>query len=466
MGRTNRRRFFMGTLALSLGAGRSFAHGPGGLAGDDEIGSLLDTRIGVQGRGTGAAVGVVRSGRLSVVSRGVIRLDHDQPPSSDSIFQIASLTKVFTGLLLADAVVRGELGLDDPLDLHLPVPAPRFEGRSISLRDLATHTSGLPLRPESRTDRSQDDPYAGYGEADLHADLQAVRLTRPPGSAFEYSNLGYGLLGAAISNRLGRSYEELLARRILDPLGMDETRLIPSASMRSRMMQGYDPQFAPMRPWDFGALAPAGGLYSSIRDLGKFVALWTGSDQPLSRIALSMLGVSRPGDDPHTSMAIGWRIVRRNGRTLAWSNGNGGGVRSFIGLSPGDATAVIAFANMATAGGVDDIGLHVLDRSAPVDVALAPLRTPIVVEAGILDQYVGEYVHVPGDALTIERADEGLVLVQGAQRIALFAETPRLFFIREDNITLEFMAPANGRSPAFVLAQGGQTYIYRRPGNR
>lgn len=463
MGRIDRRRLIAGTLALSTSAGAQgvSAWVPDPIVGDDEIGSLLDTRIGVQKRGTGAAVGVVRGGRLSMVSRGATSLDHDRPPTSRSVFQIASLTKVLTGLLFADAVARGEFGLEDPLDLHLPVPAPRFEGRSISLLDLATHTSGLSLRPASRADRSQDDPYAGYGEADLLADLQAVRLTRPPGSAFEYSNLGYGLLGAALSNRLGRSYEELLERRILAPLGMSETSLVPTASMRSRLVQGYDTQFVPMRPWDFGALAPAGGLYSTIRDLEKFVALWTRSRHPLSRPARAMLDVSRPGDDADTRMAIGWRVARLDGRVLAWSNGNGGGVRSFVGLTPGNQAAVVAFINMATGAGVDDIGRHVLDRSAPVDLAPAPLRAPIAVAPERLNQYVGEYAHAPGDILTIQRVGEGLVLVQGSQRIALFAETQRLFFIREDDITLEF-ADLEGVTPEFVLTQAGQTFVYTR----
>jgi len=427
-----------------------------------DIAALLRARIDVQRRGTGGAVGILSARDFSVVSHGVAARDSSQRVNDESVFQIASLTKIFTALLLTDAVGRGELALEEPLDAFVPVPAPRFEGRSITLLDLATHTGGLPLRPASRQDRSQDDPYAGFTEAELYADLQAVELTRAPGAAFGYSNFDYGLLGAALSNRLGRSYEQLLQSRILDPLGMRETTLTPNARMRARRVQGYDSSFEPMRPWDFGALAPAGGLFSTLRDLRKFLALWVDeNDSALARAARATLAASRPGDDAETRMAIGWRVMQRGGRTVAWSNGSGGGVRSFMSFTSG--RGVIAFANMATGVGMDDIGFRVLDPSYPVDVSAAPQRVAISVPAEALARYVGEYVYAPGDSMTIDRDAEGLLLLQGPNRIRLLAETPTLFFIREDtNITLEFGAAPTERVDAFTLTQGGQSYVYRR----
>jgi D-alanyl-D-alanine-carboxypeptidase/D-alanyl-D-alanine-endopeptidase len=435
------------------------------MASDGDVARLLAARIDVQHRGTGGALGIVRDGRFSLVRHGVVGREASQRVGVRSAFQIASLTKIFTAFLLADAIRRGEVILDDPLDRHLPGPALSFEGRAVTLADLATHTSGLPLRPASRAARSQDNPYAGYSEADLGVDLGAVRLTRPPGTQFEYSNFDYGLLGAALSNRLGRSYSELLEARILRPLDMDETRLVPTQSMRRRMVQGYDVQFAPMRAWDFGALAPAGGLYSTLGDLRKFISLWTSNRGDMSRTAQSMFSISRPGDDADTRMTLGWRLNERNGRRLAWSNGNGGGVRSFLGVVVGEPDGVIAFANMATGWGVDDIGFHVLDRSSPVDVAPVRERVAIAVAPALLDQYVGVYVAASGDptdTAIIVRTETGIGIGQGAQHIALFAETPRLFFIREDNVTLEFAESVDGRSQELVVTQGGQGFVYRR----
>jgi CubicO group peptidase (beta-lactamase class C family) len=464
---TDRRRAVLGTAALGVCAAAfpASAEPTGPIAPDEEAARLLAARIDVQHRGTGGALGIVRGRRFSIVRHGVIGREARQRVGARSAFQIASLTKIFTAFLLADAARRGEVFLDDPLDRHFPGPQLSFEGRSVTLLDLATHTSGLPLRPASRAARSQDNPYAGYSEADLSADLAAVQLTRAPGSQFEYSNFDYGLLGAALSHRLGRSYWELLEARILRPLDMDETRLDPTQSMRRRMVQGYDAQFAPMRAWDFGALAPAGGLFSTLGDLRKFTSLWASNKGDMSRTAQSMFSISRPGDDAATRMALGWRLTERNGRRLAWSNGNGGGVRSFVGVAIDEPNGVIAFANMATGVGVDDIGFHVLDRSSPVDVTPVRERVAIAVSPALLDQYVGVYLAAsgdPADTFTIVRTEEGIGIGQGAQHIALFAETLRLFFIREDNITLEFAERVDGEPQEVVVTQGGQTSVYRR----
>jgi CubicO group peptidase (beta-lactamase class C family) len=450
-----------GVLAASAALGACASAGvqaPAAPTGPDaEAAALLAARIDVQRRGTGGALAIVRDRRLSFAAHGTDRLENGAPLTADTPFQIASITKIFTAFLLADAVARGEVALEDAF-----TPALNYEGRAITLLDLATHTSGLPLRPPSRADRSQDNPYAGYSEADLVADLTAARLTRAPGERFEYSNFGYALLGWALSQRTGRSYEQLLADRILRPLGMRDTTLTPSAAMRARMVQGYDTEFAPMQAWDFGALAPAGGLYSTLSDLPKFLGLWTGDHGRMSVAARSMLSPSRPGADEETHMALGWRVRTRNGKSIAWSNGSGGGVRSFMAFGLADHAGVIAFANMSTGVGVDDIGMHVLDPSEPVDVAPIPVRPAIHVAPALLDQYAGTYTHTPDDTVTIIRTEGGLAIQQGAQQINLFAETERLFFIREVNVTLEFAAPEGGRSPSFVLTQARETVTFRR----
>ena len=428
-----------------------------------ELADLIARRIRDQKRGTGAAAGFVHDGRLSVTSYGAAGLRRRTRPDGHSVFQIASLTKIFTALLLADAVQRGEVALDDPLARHFAVAPPAFEGRAITLRDLATHTSGLPLRPASRADRDQNDPYAGYADADLHNDVLAIRLERAPGAAFAYSNFDYGLLGDALCHRLGRSYGELLASRILGPLGMTDTRLKPPAPDARRRVDGYDPAFQPMRPWDFGALAPAGGLFSTIDDLAKFVALWIGDGRgALAVAAKTMLAVDRPGDDADTRMALGWRVTTHDGVRVVWSNGSGGGVRSFMGFNPASATGVIAFANMASARGVDDIGMHVLDPALPVDVSVTPARVAVTVPGAVLDRYVGTYTYAPDDSITIVRAGAGIAFVQGPNRAPLLAAAPALFFFPDDNVTIAFETLAGGPSPALVLTQGGQAYRYPR----
>ncbi|MEZ5972131.1 MAG: serine hydrolase domain-containing protein [Hyphomonadaceae bacterium] len=301
----------------------------------EDIAGLLRGRIDAQHRGTGGLVSVVRDRNAWTVRHGTVSRESRRRVSLDTPFQIASLTKIFTALLLSDAVLRGELALDDELAAYFRVNAPRFEGRAITLLDLATHTSGLPLRPPSRFSRGQDNPYAGYTHEDLRADIEATTLSRAPGTVFEYSNYGFALLGTALSARLGKPYAEILQERILTPLRMRATTLEPSASMQAHFIQGYDMEFAPAHVWEFGALAPAGGLFSTARDLRKFVALWTEPfDTPLARAAHDMFSLRRPGPDPQTQMALGWRVIERQGRMLGWSNGSGGGVRALWPLRP------------------------------------------------------------------------------------------------------------------------------------
>ncbi len=450
----SRRSVLAGTAMLCACASASR---PATAGADAEAAALLAARIDVQRRGTGGALSITRDGRSVFTSHGTTRADADEAITAETTFQIASLTKIFTAFLLADAVARGEVALDDPL-----TPTLSYQGRAVTLLDLATHTSGLPLRPQSRVDRSQDNPYAGYAVADLRTDIAAAQLTRAPGEQFEYSNFGYALLGWALSERIGRPYERLLEERILRPLGMRSTTFAPNSAMLERLVQGYDTEWTPMRPWDFGALAPAGGLYSTVADLQKFLSLWTQNRGRMSDTARSMFTPSRPSRDEDTRMALGWRVRTRNGRQIAWSNGNGGGVRAFMATTIGDQTGVIGFANMATGVGVDDIGFHVLDPSERVDVAPIPVRVAITVAPAVLDRYVGTYAYAPDDTLTIVRAGDGLAIQQGGQFINLLAETERLFFIRELDATLDFAQADRGASPSFTLTQQGQSFLYVR----
>jgi serine-type D-Ala-D-Ala carboxypeptidase/endopeptidase len=327
---------------------------------DAEILDALVRRVDHQKEGTAASIAILEGDRMTVLAHGKPTVQADERRLAETIFQIASLTKIFTALLFADAAKRGEVGLHDRLEQYLRAPTATFEGRPITLLDLATHTSGLPLRPHSRIDRSQDNPYAGYTEADLYADLGAVRLSRPPGSMFDYSNFGYGLLGEALCRRTGQSFRELLSLRILDPLRMTDTALDLSRSMRSRLVQGYDIDFKPARPWTFGVLAPAGALFSSLTDLGKFLRLFLGSSQVLAASARSMLDTDRIGDDADTRMAIGWRKVTATRTPTFWSSGNAGGVRSFMGCCPDRGLGAIAYINKTSEIGIDDIGLKIL----------------------------------------------------------------------------------------------------------
>lgn len=162
--------------------------------------------------------------------------------AAGSVLEIGSITKVFTGTLLADMAQRGEVGLDEPVATLMPasVAVPSRNGRQITLADLATHTSGLPRDPTNLAPKDPVQPYADYTVDQLYDFLAHATLTRDPGTQYEYSNVGTGLLGHAPALRAGRGYEQLVRERILDPIGMRSTAITLTPSMRGRFVPGHN----------------------------------------------------------------------------------------------------------------------------------------------------------------------------------------------------------------------------------
>ncbi|MBU1375728.1 MAG: beta-lactamase family protein [Alphaproteobacteria bacterium] len=456
--RPSRRAVLSSGGALLL-AGQVSAQTPG--FGAQDIRKVLAHRVDIQKRGTGAVVGMRDPKGRSAVAYGSTRIGG---PGADarSIFPIASLTKVFTALLLSDAVQRGHMRLDDPLAKHLPagVVVPDFGGRTITLADLATHGAGLPLRPPNLHATDPDDPYAGYTTADLYAGISAFKLTRAPGAEFEYSNFAYGLLGQALQHRLGRSYGELIRDKITGPLGMADTGLTPPAASDPRRVQGYEADGRPTPPWDFAALVETGGLFSTVTDVLTFLGLWIGPGRAaLGPAARAMLTIDRPGDAKDIRMALGWRITKVGARRVVWSNGSTGGCRAFMGLCPEDRTGVVAFNNAQTATGVDDVGLRWLGvADQHIDMSVPVQHTEIALARSQLAPLAGLYWLADDDTVIIRLEGAGLVAQVGKQILPIYPESPTRFFFKAVDAQIDFT------TGGLVWTQGGQTWRYaRRP---
>jgi serine-type D-Ala-D-Ala carboxypeptidase/endopeptidase len=232
---------------------------------DIEIKQILAKRIDTEHQAVGIVVGVIDSKGRRVVSHGSLEKGDQRPLNGDTLFEIGSITKVFTALLAADMAERGEIRLDDPIakylapDIKLPVRA----GRQITFVDLATHTSGLPRMPENFRPKDPANPFADYTSQQLYAFLSTYELPRDIGIKFEYSNLGFGLLGQVLAHRAGMDYEQLVLTRICRPLGMDSTRITLSASLAQRFAAGHDPDLITVPAWDLPTLPGAGALRST-----------------------------------------------------------------------------------------------------------------------------------------------------------------------------------------------------------
>jgi serine-type D-Ala-D-Ala carboxypeptidase/endopeptidase len=318
-------------------------------------------------RHVGVAVGVRRDGETVVLGRGRIAAERPEAPGGDTIFEIGSVTKVFTATALALAVGEGSMALDDPVqrwlptDVRLPV-----RGRPITLADLATHTSGLPRLPRGllrRALRERHNPYASFGAEDLRRAIPATRPRRRPGR-FRYSNYGFGLLGHVLALRAGTTYEALIAERVCAPLGLADTSVAVPEAKRARFAQGHTRWGRPTSHWDLPALPGAGALRSTVLDLLVFL------DAQLAAGAGPLGDAIRATHDPRVrrrtlSVGLGWMIstpVRGRRWRVLWHDGGTGGFRSAGGFVPETRTAVVVLSNSARSTTI--IGVKVLEALA------------------------------------------------------------------------------------------------------
>ena len=435
------------------------------LPSDAEIRKILVDRIDVQHQSVGIVVGVIGPDGRRVIAYGSLEKGDSRPLNGDTVFEIGSATKVFTSLLLADMVQRKQVALDDPVAKYLPptVKMPERNGRSITLLDLSTHTSGLPRLPGNMKPKDPDNPYADYSVEQLYQFLSGYELTRDIGSRYEYSNLGGGLLGHALARRAGTDYEALVESRICAPLGMKNTVITLTPEMKARLAVGHNAALDPVKNWDLPTLAGAGALRSTANDLLSFLAANLGySKSPLAPAMESMLKPRKPTGKEGLEIAMGWHIFTSNGKEIIWHNGGTGGYRSFIGFDPKTRTGVVALSNTSTNVGVDDIGHHLLDSSFPLT---APPREhkEAKVDPKLFDNYVGSYQLAPAFILTVTR-DESHLFVQatGQPRFEIFPESDRDYFLKVVDAQITFITDDKGRATELVLHQGGRDQHAKR----
>ena len=327
-----------------------------------------------QGYCPGVVVGIITPQGRQYFGYGRTALKNGQLPDKDTIFEIGSVTKVFTGLLLADMVERHELTLDDAISRFLPqgVHAPSRSEKSITLVDLATHTSGLPRMPDNMGSHTIDNAYEGYSPELMYAFLSSYQLTRDIGSKFEYSNYGMGLLGQLLARKCGTTYESLVRHRICERLGMPDTSITLTPAMQKRLAMGHRSDRA-VSNWDLAALVGAGGLRSTANDLLTFLAANMGlQENPLSSAMALAQKPRRPTDTDRMQVGLAWLILTNDKRPIYWHNGGTGGYRSFVGFNDATNTGIVVLTNSAQ--DVDDIGLHFLLPSVPLANYSAPAR--------------------------------------------------------------------------------------------
>lgn len=331
-----------------------------------DVDATLKERVDVARDTLGLVTATIDSGRPSVTAYG--HSGTDRPLDAETVFEIGSITKVLTSLLLADMVLRGELVMGDPAAKFLPasVKMPDFEGAPITLLDLATYTSGLPRMPSNFAPANWGNPYIDYTAERLYDYLSNHKLGHRPGTHYEYANLGFGLLGHILELRAGRSYEELVVSRICAPLGMEDTRITLSDSMRQRLSQGHSADLAAVSNWDFLALAGAGAFRSTANDLLKFLQFCLDPpDTPLAAALKMTLAERRPRGEER-DVALGWFVSSQFGDELIWKSGGTGGYAVLIGYSTKTRRNRILLSNAADYDANIALGTHLLNPAYPL----------------------------------------------------------------------------------------------------
>ncbi|WOH46820.1 serine hydrolase [Bradyrhizobium sp. sBnM-33] len=399
--------------------------------------------------------------RHSIAAYGQSDSPGNRPLDGDTVFEIGSITKVFTALLFADMVLRGELAPDDPAAKYLPasVRMPDFEGAPITLIDLATYTSGLPRMPSNFAPKDWSNPYIDYTPERLYDYLSNHKLAHKPGKHYEYANLGFGLLGHILELRAGKSYEELVVSRICAPLGMEDTRITLSSSMQRRLARGHSATLAPVANWDYSAFAGAGAFRSTANDLMKFLRICMNpAEGPLASALQMTLSERRPMMEER-DVALGWFISSQFGDEVIWKSGGTGGYAAFIGYSTKTWRNCIVLSNAADYDPNIALGTHLINAAYP----LAKIRREVPVDPAVLATYAGRYELTPDFVLTA-RADGGRLFVQwtGQEELEAFAESETDFFSRVGNAQITFARSGGGMVSSLVLHQNGKDLPGRR----
>lgn len=431
---------------------------------DARLTEIIRTRV-EEGRTTGVVLGVLEAdGTKRIFSHGEPG-PGARPLGPESVFEIGSISKVFTGILLADMSERGEIRVEAPVSAyaHEGVTIPSRNGREITFIDLTTHRSSLPRLPDNMSPADGANPYADYTVEQLHEFLSEYELTRDIGSQYEYSNLAVGFLGHLLASTAGMEYGDLVRERITGPLGMTMTGIDLTPEMKDWLAVGHA-EGRPVPNWDLPTLAGAGALRSNMNDMLTFLEANIG--EPLNDLERAMRVSQQPLIEAGGGNDVGfnWHILTLDEDRIVWHNGGTGGYRTFAGFDPDREVGVVVLTNSSSSA--DDIGFHLLNNRIPLTAAPEPVADRVEVEVGrdVLERYVGVYEFTPQFQATVTLEDDGLVVqATGQPWFRIYAESETKFFLRVVEAQVTFVVEDEVVT-SLILHQGGIDQTARKVG--
>lgn len=309
------------------------------------------------------AIGIVNEGKTNSYYYGETEKGNRQLPDEKTLFEIGSISKTFTATLLAYFVQTQQVSLDDSITRYLPDSvAANADLQRITLQQLANHTSGLPRLPdnlEAFAKTSPDDPYSGYSKQLLYAYLKSYKAAVPPDSIYQYSNLGYGLLGDILSHVYGKSYDEMVQELICQPLGLKNTTTDPDPE-NQYVAKVYNKAGEETPLWTFDALTAHGSLKSTVSDLLVYAKAHFKMPESDLEHALALTRQFTYFNPPDTDIGLAWHMNLIGDELVYWHNGATFGSSSYIAFTPDRKIAVVVLSNSAEP--VDEISKSILAR--------------------------------------------------------------------------------------------------------
>ncbi len=387
-----------------------------------------------------------------------------------TVYEIGSVSKVFTGLMLADAVVRGEIDLVAAADAANPagIRLPSRDGRSIRWIDLSTHRAGLPRLPGNLPLTDLTNPYRDYDSRKAAAFLNQYELPRRPGDSREYSNLGVSVLGYLVAQNAGKSYQQLLRERIAKPLRMTDCTVLLSKDQRKRLATPHDNVGSATPPWTFADLPGAGGIHATMRDMMRFAkAQLTPPTGTLGDAIELAWKQQRDADASGPAMGLGW-LIAGDGQTR-WHNGQTGGSHSALFINRELDCAVVVLCNTAVTNEVDQLAMQLVMKAAGREAKPEPSETSdhepgdLAIDATHRRRLVGRYKLTPSFIFTVRDRDGHLMVgITNQSTQEVFPDSRTRWSYRGVDATLEFKLGKTGPAKSLVLHQNGIKQTARR----
>lgn len=392
-----------------------------------------------------------------------------------TVYEIGSLSKVFTGLMLADAVVRGEIDLEAAVDVSNPVNLrlPEYQGRPIRWVDLSTHRSGLPRLPGNLPVTSLRNPYQKY-DSNLAAEaLAQYELPRAPGQKHEYSNFGASVLGYLVAQNSDATYQRLLRQRIAGPLGMVDCTVELTSDQKARFATPHTNVGSPTAVWTFADLPGAGGVRATMRDMMRFAKAQL--HPPTGTLGEAIELAWKPHCDADASgpaMGLGW-LIAGDGETR-WHNGHTGGSHSALFINRRLDCAIIVLCNTAVTNELEGLATQLMLKVAGVSAqpSTDPNEGAMVaggddpeIDAKLRGRLVGRYQLTPQFIFDVQdRQGHLMVGITNQPTQEVFPDSATHWSYRSVDATLEFKLGKKGPAKRLILHQNGIEQTARRIG--